>query len=113
MVQQRLEEQTKQQSESSNHLAKQNKNMEKAMYVLCLILIVYFISLLISNRNGDSRERRIARNHTEAVDSLQFIQDSISNARVDSIRKTNRIDLLRHSVRITKARLSAPNSAPV
>ena len=73
LVQQRLEEQTKQQSESSNHLAKQNKNMEKAMCVLCLILIVYFISLLISNRNGDSRERRIARNHTEAVDSLQFI----------------------------------------
>ena len=111
LVQQRLEEQTKQQSESSNRLAKQNKNMEKAMCVLCLILIVYFISLLISNRNGDSREKRIARNHTEAVDSLQFIQDSISNARADSIRKTNRIDLLRHSVRITKARLSAPNSA--
>lgn len=70
LVQQRLEEQTKQQSESSNRFAKQNKNMEKAMCVLCLILIVYFISLLISNRNGDSREKRIARNHTEAVDSL-------------------------------------------
>ena len=39
--------------------------MEKAMCVLCLILIVYFISLLISNRNGNSRERRIARNHTK------------------------------------------------
>lgn len=57
LVLQRLEEQTKQQSESLNRLAKQNKNMEKAMCVLCLILIVYFISLLISNRNGDSRER--------------------------------------------------------
>lgn len=110
-VQQRLEEQAEQQSESSNRFAKQNKKMEKAMYVLCLILLVYFISLLVSNINSDSKESRSIRNHTETVDSLQFIQDSITNARADSIKKAHRINLLKNSVRITTARLSAPNSA--
>lgn len=107
----RLEKQTEQQSESSNRLSKQNKKMEKAICVLCLILLVYFIYLLVSNINSDSKESRSIRNHTETVDSLQFIQDSISNARADSIKKAHRINFLKNSVRITTARLSAPNSA--
>ena len=111
LAQQRLEEQAEQQSESSNRFAKQNKKIEKAMCVLCLILLVFFISLLVSNINSDSKESRRIRNHTETVDSLQFMQDSISNARADSIKKACRINLLKHSVRITTARLSAPNSA--
>ena len=85
--------------------------MEKAIYVLCLILLVYFIYLLVSNINSDSKESRCIRNHTETVDSLQFIQDSISNARADSIKKAHRINHLKNSVRITTARLSVPNSA--
>lgn len=111
LAQQRLEEQTEQQSESSNRFAKQNKKTEKAIYVLGLILIVYFISLLVSNRNSDSKESRIIRNHTETVDSLQTIRDSMQQASVDSIKKANRIKLLKNSVRITTARLSSPNSA--
>lgn len=111
LAQQRLEEQTEQQSESSNRFAKQNKKTEKAIYVLGLILIVYFISLLVSNRNSDSKESRIIRNHTETVDSLQAIRDSMQQASVDSIKKANRIKLLKNSVRITTARLSSPNSA--
>ena len=111
LAQQRLEEQTEQQSESSNRFAKQNKKTEKAIYVLGLILIVYFISLLVSNRNSDSKESRIIRNHTETVDSLQAIRDSMQQASVASIKKANRIKLLKNSVRITTARLSSPNSA--
>lgn len=111
LAQQRLEEQTEQQSESSNRFAKQNKKTEKAIYVLGLILIVYFISLLVSNRNSDSKESRIIRNHTETVDSLQAIRDSMQQASIDSIKKANRIKLLKNSVRITTARLSSPNSA--
>lgn len=111
LAQQRLEEQTEQQSESSNRFAKQNKKTEKAIYVLGLILIVYFISLLVSNRNSDSKESRIIRNHTETVDSLQAIRDSMQQASVDSIKKANRIKLLKNSVRITTAHLSSPNSA--
>lgn len=111
LAQQRLEEQAEQQSESSNRFEKQNKKMEKAMCVLCLILLVYCISLLVSNINSDSKESRRSQNHTETVDSLQFIQDSISNARADSIKKARRINILKNSVRITTARLSTPNSA--
>lgn len=111
LAQQRLEEQTEQPSGSSNRFAKQNEKTEKAIYVLGLILIVYFISLLVSNRNSDSKESRINQNHTETVDSLQAIRDSMQQASVDSIKKANRIKLLKNSVRITTVRLSSPNSA--
>lgn len=101
----------------------QKKSWDKIMIVVCLILIVCFVSSLAFDL-GSKNSRRVqdgTKNETEEVDSfnlLQEVRDSIlqakadsTKANADSIRKAKRIDLLKHSVRITTARLSPPNSA--
>lgn len=111
----------KQPNESSNHLAQQNRNMNRAMWGVGLVLIAIFIYSLISLESG----RRSNENTQNEANLTQTISDSIYNAKADSVdsvlnvradslkesRKANRIDLLKHSVRITTARLSSPNSA--
>lgn len=91
-----------------------NKKKETAILLcLCFLLVLWFISQLMSlNKSETSTENQYTTgNRYETTDSLQAIRDSVQQASADSIKKANRIELLKHSVRITTARLSSPNSA--
>lgn len=91
-----------------------DKRIENAILMcLCFLLIVFFISRIVSlNKSETSTENQYTtENRFETTDSLQAIRDSVQQASADSIKKANRIELLKHSVRITTARLSSPNSA--
>lgn len=88
-----------------------------------VIVLICIGAFLVFNRGHHGS------NGNEIVDTKQSVQDSIFNARADSIdmalkakkdsakasadsiRKAKRIELLKHSLRITTAHLSSPNSA--
>ena len=114
----------KKKADSPQNLS-QNKNTttDKIMIAIGLILIACFISSLVWKHNlqDDKKNTNKTDNNYEVVDSFNLLQekrDSIIQAKADSakasadsIRKAKRIDFLRHSVHITTARLSSPNSA--
>lgn len=114
----------KQPSDSSAHFAKQNKKVNRVIWGLGLVVLFWLIYALVSLENGRYREN--AQHETNQGATLaQSIEDSVYNAKADSVdsvmkaradsikesRRLKRIDLLKHSVRITTARLSSPNSA--
>lgn len=91
-----------------------NKKKETAILLsLCFLLIAWLISQMVSfNKSKTSSESQYTiESKYDTTDPLQAIRDSVQQASVDSIRKANRIELLKHSVHITTARLSSPNSA--
>ena len=47
----------------------------------------------------------------DSLDAIQAAEDQKEALRLDSIRKANRIDKVKHSIKIIKAYLSSPNSA--
>lgn len=114
----------KKKADSPQNLS-QNKNTttDKIMIAIGLILIPCFISSLVWKHNlqDDKKNTNKTDNNYEVVDSFNLLQekrDSIIQAKADSakasadsIRKAKRIDFLRHSIHITTARLSSPNSA--
>ena len=102
---------------------KKNKTKDdKMMIAICLILLVCFVSALAWEVSLDNKKKiNKTENNYEEVDSFNLLQekrDSILQAKADSakasadsIRKAKRINLLKHSVRLTTAHLSSPNSA--
>lgn len=94
----------------------QPRNKKKETFVLlclCFLLVVWLISQIVSfNKSKTSTDYQYTtENKYETTDPLHAIRDSVQQANADSIKKANRLELLKHSVRITTARLSSPNSA--
>ena len=107
--------------QNSPHKKNKTKN-DKVMIAICLILIVCLISSLVWEISlEDKKKINKTESNYEEVDSFNLLQekrDSILQAKADSakasadsIRKVKRIELLKHSVRLTTAHLSSPNSA--
>lgn len=51
----------------------------------------------------------MTENKYDTSNSLKAIHDSVQQASADSIKKANKIELLKKTVCITTARLSSPN----
>lgn len=91
-----------------------NKKKETAILLcFCFLIAVWLISQIGSfNKSKTNTDYQYTtENKYETTDPLQVIRDTVQQASADSIRKANRIEQLKHSVRITTARLSSPNSA--
>lgn len=103
-------------SPNQGTLANQPRNQKKEAAILlclCFFLIVFFISRFGEfNKSQTSTENQyMTENKYDTSDPLKAIHDSVQQASDDSIKKVNRIELLKKTVRITTARLSSPNSA--
>lgn len=103
-------------SPNQGTLANQPRNKKKGTTILlclCFFVIVLCISRIVEyNKSKTSTENQyMTENKYDTSDSLKAIHDSIQQASADSIKKANRIELLKKTVCITTARLSSPNSA--
>lgn len=100
-------------SPNQGTLANQPRNKKKEATILlglCFFTIVLCISQFVAfNKSETSTENQYMTENE--YDPLKAIHDSVQQASADSIKKANRIELLKKTVCITTARLSSPNSA--
>ena len=86
-----------------NEKSKSDKLIQKGLFGLCIFILIALIAILANIDHTPKNEQVSA-----ARENIQKDADSI---RIDSIRKADRIDKVKHSIKIIKAYLSAPNSA--
>ena len=93
--------------------------VKKHLIVILLLLIFTLFAYFLYNKCSNSHvikeeEKRIQdsidRENIRYNDSIKYVNDSIELVK-DSIKQAERINLLKHSVKITSAWLSNPNSA--
>ena len=90
-------------NEWENEKSKSDKLIQKGLFGLCIFILIALIAILANIDHTPKNEQVSA-----ARENIQKDADSI---RIDSIRKADRIDKVKHSIKIIKAYLSAPNSA--
>ena len=100
-------------SPNQGTLANQPRNKKKEatiLWGLCFFTIVLCISQFVAFNKSETSTGNQYMTENE-YDPLKAIHDSVQQASADSIKKANRIELLKKTVCITTARLSSPNSA--
>lgn len=106
----------------TNEKSEHDKFVSKALFFVCSIMIVAFAIILARKENDPYKSpATVAKENIQKKDSIDAIlaaqtekEDKAAykeRVRLDSIRKANRIDQVKHSVKILKAYLSSPNSA--
>ena len=90
--------------------------MQKIMFLVCTIMIAALVIILAKRDhkpNFDSKfeAEKVKVHMQDSLDAIQAAEDQKEALRLDSIRKANRIDKVKHSIKIIKAYLSSPNSA--
>ena len=109
-------------SSKPNKLANEKSDYDmfaqKALYIICCIVIATLLIILARRINKHNNSpATVAKENIENEDSIdaslaaQTETDEEAAYSLDSIRKANRIDQVKHSVKILKAYLSSPNSA--
>ena len=109
-------------SSKSNKLANEksdyDKFAQKALYIICCIVIATLLIILARRINKPNNSpATVAKENIENEDSIdaslaaQTEMEEEAAYSLDSIRKADRIDQVKHSVKILKAYLSSPNSA--
>ena len=102
----------------ANEKSDYDKFAQKALYIICCIVIATLLIILairISKHNNSPAT--VAKENIENEDSIdaslaaQTEMEEEAAYSLDSIRKADRIDQVKHSVKIIKAYLSSPNSA--
>lgn len=93
-----------------------DKFMQKIMFLVCTIMIAALLIILAKRDhkpNFDSKfeAEKVKVHMQDSLDAIQAAEDQKEALRLDSIRKANRIDKVKHSIKIIKAYLSSPNSA--
>ena len=86
-----------------NEKSKSDKLIQKGLFGLCIFILIALIALLATIDHTPKNEQVSA--------TRENIQKDADSIRIDSIRKADRIDKVKHSIKIIKAYLSAPNSA--
>lgn len=105
-----------------NEKSNSDKFMQKAMFFICTIMIAALVIILVRIDHDPSnspatvaKENIQKKDSNDAIIAAQAEQEEKAaykeRVRLDSIRKANRIDQVKHSVKIIKAYLSSPNSA--
>lgn len=106
----------------TNEKSEHDKFVSKALFFVCSIMIVAFAIILARKENDPYKSpATVAKENIQKKDSIDSIIAAQTEkeekaaykerVRLDSIRKANRIDQVKHSVKILKAYLSSPNSA--
>lgn len=102
----------------ANEKSDYNKFAQKALYIICCIVIATLLIILARRINKHNNSpATVAKENIENEDSIdaslaaQTETDEEAAYSLDSIRKADRIDQVKHSVKILKAYLSSPNSA--
>ena len=102
----------------ANEKSDYNKFAQKALYIICCIVIATLLIILARRINKHNNSpATVAKENIENEDSIdaslaaQTETDEEAAYSLDSIRKVDRIDQVKHSVKILKAYLSSPNSA--
>ena len=106
----------------TNEKSEHDKFVSKALFFVCSIMIVAFAIILARKENDPYKSpATVAKENIQKKDSIDAILAAQTEkeekaaykerVRLDSIRKANRIDQVKHSVKILKAYLSSPNSA--
>lgn len=90
-------------NEWENEKSKSDKLIQKGIFGLCIIILIALIAILANIDHTPKKEQEPA--------TKENIQKDDESIRIDSIKKANRIDKVKHSIKIIKAYLSAPNSA--
>ena len=113
-------------SSKPNKLANEKSDYDmfaqKALYIICCIVIATLLIILARRINKHNNSpATVAKENIHKKDSVDAIIAAQTEkeekaaykerVRLDSIRKANRIDQVKHSVKILKAYLSSPNSA--
>lgn len=99
-----------------------DKFMQKIMFLVCTIMIAALVIILVRIDHDPSnspatvaKENIQKKDSNDAIIAAQAEQEEKAaykeRVRLDSIRKANRIEQVKHSVKIIKAYLSSPNSA--
>ena len=86
-----------------NEKSKSDKLIQKGIFGVCFIILIALIAILANIDHTPKKEQDPA--------TRENIQKDDESIRIDSIKKANRIDKVKHSIKIIKAYLSAPNSA--
>ena len=105
-----------------NEKSNSDKFMQKAMVFICTIMIAALVIILVRIDHDPSnspatvaKENIQKKDSNDAIIAAQAEQEEKAaykeRVRLDSIRKANRIEQVKHSVKIIKAYLSSPNSA--
>lgn len=92
------------------HCQREKNRPDWRIFAFTFVVIIAIMALIVAGLINNIEKQPEANRESLVVDTLQAKNDSIQKAREDSIEKAQRIELLKHSVRITKARLSSPNS---
>ena len=99
----------------TNEKSESDKFIQKVIVFVCIVMIAGFVIILARIQNDPNHSpATVAKENIHKKDSLDAIQaaeDQKEALRLDSIRKANRIDKVKHSIKIIKAYLSSPNSA--
>ena len=102
----------------ANEKSDYDKFAQKALYIICCIVIATLLIILVRRINKPNNSpATVAKENIENEDSIdaslaaQTEMEEEAAYRLDSIRKADRIDQVKHSVKIIKAYLSSPNSA--
>ena len=90
-------------NEWENEKSKSDKLIQKGIFGVCIIILIALIAILANIDHTPKKEQEPA--------TRENIQKDDESIRIDSIKKANRIDKVKHSIKIIKAYLSAPNSA--
>lgn len=106
----------------TNEKSESDKFIQKVIVFVCIVMIAGFVIILARIQNDPNHSpATVAKENIHKKDSVDAIIDAQTEkeekaaykerVRLDSIRKANRIDQVKHSVKILKAYLSSPNSA--
>lgn len=106
----------------TNEKSESDKFMQKVIVFVCIVMIAGFVIILARiDHDPNNSPATVAKENIQKKDSIDAIivaqEEKEEKAaykervRLDSIRKANRIDQVKHSVKIIKAYLSSPNSA--
>ena len=106
----------------ANEKSESDKFIQEVIVFVCIDMIAGFVIILARIQNDPNHSpATVAKENIHKKDSIDAIiaaqtekEEKAANkerVRLDSIRKANRIDQVKHSVKILKAYLSSPNSA--
>lgn len=90
---------------------------KKVGFGICVfILIVFGLGFLVNGYSNKQRDEATAqqladKKQQDSIAKIEAAEYAKEKHRQDSIKRVARIDLLRHTIHINKARISSPNSA--